>query len=1334
MGSIVVTNSDQLNSAIRNLQTNGGGTIEVVASDTPYVLTAYRLGAEADTIRIVAADADNPPDFNYIQLTECRNLSFEGLLFDSSSDPSRTGRDVNVYSSQNITFSDNTFVSRATGFFDPEDPSSDLGKNAAYIRDCDGFVFENNTVSNMYMGIAFNDCRDTQVTSNTFSELIGDGLRMSGMIDTLVAENTFGQTFGSTQVFNHSDFIQLWSTDRNTQNTENLTIRDNMFNSSGGASTQSIFLKNNDFPNSGQLFQNIVVENNTILNGHTHGVTIYDTEGVRVANNTLLWDQAAGMKTNGSSHAANHPPSIRLYNASDAVVENNITNGIYAPGDSNVIQNNAFLNYVDPSSPNYVGAHFVNATGAGVLDERDLALLPDSSWNGVYGATDGCLTNLDTPDQVTAVARQLASSEDPNVIVYDASQCLGVNPDTATYRWVFEDGTVLEGQTVEREYTADGMFAFTLEVTCAAGTDSIDRQTLIQDRALLIMEFDEGITDSSSYLSALTATASDHLVDGIDGDGTALYFDGSTKIRIDRSAEQLRALEAFSISASLKLDPDGNTGTVMHMHNGLEARVNADGSVTFGINAGGQWAWVATDPGMITADNWHRVAVVFNGTAPEGGLKLYVDGELAGTSAATAPLGTFIAPQSSYLNIGNTWGPSWQGAMDKLYINEGVMSDQMAKQDYLTAHNLDLPEEPEPPVSPLADADLLLMALDGDADPDNADPLVVNVLAGEDAFGDEGFRLSDTSRLQIDRSNAALHGIDTFTFAVTIRLDDAGSTGKIFDVHRGMFLEVTEGGGLKFVLNNGTTWAGATSGAGLLTGDGWHRIVVSYDGTDTGSGAAVYVDGVLAASADMSGGVSETYSKRYHLFIGDTWGNNSVDATVKDLALSGTALDADGVALDAAAFSWGVPDSAAIVDAVEPESQIQPDIDADSFLLDVDFTDGPVDMSAHASTMDASAGGLNADGVTGDGFRLDGGTRVWISRDNAQLRDLESFTINLSLQRDADGDDGVFLKMHKGMEASIDADGSLLFGMNTTDGWVWVRSAPGLLNDADWHSIHITLDGADDLLSLYLDGTAVAQTIATGSFVAPSGSHLYIGNIYGTSLQGTVDDIQIRNLAIDPHSISGEYAAMQQTLDDAAAVSAYADLFKMAIGEEQLVLEDGIPADMESGALLDAETSQETLASMDIDIREGFSLSFELKGDADGDGMAASTLARVPDVFEASITDDRALRVQITTDQGSFEAVSDPGAISDSAFQKLVIAYDGSADAGGLAAFVDGDLVAANIEAAGALAAGDGQAMEIGGALSPDVLISEYGLSAFSLGTSGPEDDQESSVLETSIA
>lgn len=59
-----------------------------------------------------------------------------------------------------------------------------------------------------------------------------------------------------------------------------------------GDKTQSIFMRN-DLVDRGlageeMYYQNILIEGNVILNGHKHGITVGETDGLIIQNNTIL--------------------------------------------------------------------------------------------------------------------------------------------------------------------------------------------------------------------------------------------------------------------------------------------------------------------------------------------------------------------------------------------------------------------------------------------------------------------------------------------------------------------------------------------------------------------------------------------------------------------------------------------------------------------------------------------------------------------------------------------------------------------------------------------------------------------------------------------------------------------------------------------------------------------------------------------------------------------------------------------------------------------------------------------------------------------------------------
>ena len=67
------------------------------------------------------------------------------------------------------------------------------------------------------------------------------------------------------------------------------------------------------------FYRNITIEDNVIYNAHVHGITVGETHGLTIKNNTILRNQAAG------DDKLVHVPRINLSEKStDVVVANNL--------------------------------------------------------------------------------------------------------------------------------------------------------------------------------------------------------------------------------------------------------------------------------------------------------------------------------------------------------------------------------------------------------------------------------------------------------------------------------------------------------------------------------------------------------------------------------------------------------------------------------------------------------------------------------------------------------------------------------------------------------------------------------------------------------------------------------------------------------------------------------------------------------------------------------------------------------------------------------------------------------------------------------------------------
>ncbi len=897
--SVSVSNSHELYWAVQSLSQTGGGTITVQNAGTAYSLNAFKTGSDTGLIRVVAEDPDNPPVFTELRITESRNISFEGLTFDSSAVHQTRASyvdDVNISKSDNIAIIDSTFRSVADGTYTGAG-SATIGENLGQVRESANFVFSGNTVSHYYQGLALRDSVGSVVSGNTFSHMQGDGLRLTGVQDTLVENNVFQSFFGTTQVVNHSDMIQLWSADYNKVVTDGLTIRGNVFNSTDGLGSQTMFLGNElARAGIGPNYGTIIVENNTIYNGHLHGVAIYNTDMAIVRNNTLLWDTDALMYTDSTSPGENHAPQIRLYDVADGIVTGNVASNYHAPGID--VSDNAVLNYTTTSSPNHVSHHFVNVGNGGIVDLRDLEMRPDSPWAGQYGA--GAVKPGDGDGQAVAVMTQQADISDPFLIHYSAALSRdgggATIPDDALVRWTFADGTVLEGVTVQHRLPTHGTHDVMLEVILQDGArDAISRVTRIDDPVLLRLDFDGSIGDGSSYDSAVRVSGATELVEGISG--TAFRLDGSSKVIVDRSNDHLGPLDSFTLLLDLRQLPEDDRGGVfLHRHKSMTGEITQAGALKFGMHTTEGWFTVTSAAGVVTRDTWHGLQISYNGF--DGGLRLLVDG----TEVAHAPeiSGTLLATKTHSLVVGNTWSASIKADIDNVTLlasatpithPAGPAMDPLEEAGPSAAPMPDI-------IGPLAAADMLLFDFDDDQVTDLSGH-ATRINAGEatlvDGVQGGGLLLDGSGRsgdVQILRGADQIGPTDSLTIGVSLKQD--GKAGVFLHMHKGMTAEVTANGAVKFSLETTEGWFGVTSAANVISEDTWHRMLVSFD--DAADSLSLYVDGVLAAQTEASG-LALARSGTYHLNMGNTWGGSMV-GVLDDLAMAGVVLDADAAAHD----------------------------------------------------------------------------------------------------------------------------------------------------------------------------------------------------------------------------------------------------------------------------------------------------------------------------------------------------------------------------------------------------------------------------------------------------
>lgn len=961
MTTITVRTSAELKSAVYQLSKTGG-TILVENGGQGYDLTIANVGSAGSTITITAADPDNPPDFDHIKLTNATNLSFQGLLFDSSDPATDAGQDIGIYNSTNVTFANITMIGSASEYLGTGSGAV-IGGNAVKIEGSTNVTFTGSSVAGYGHGITVKDSIGTVISDNDISALQFDGVRLIGVQDTQVVDNYIHNFLGADYNLNHPDMIQVFSSASTKLNTENLTISGNVL-IADDVGTQTIFIRNETQDSTGTAYKNITITDNTIYNGNSHGISVSGTDGVTIADNTLLWNSDAVIRRNDNAEGVSSAPSIRVSSASNAVVSNNVSSG-YALDGNVVSTDNVTISY-NSSSSGYVGDNFVNASNSGAVDLRDLQLLESS---GISGHGSSVTQPGVVIDAVTAVLQQKVSMTEGGSITYDASLSHNarglLDPASTTYLWTFGDGTTAEGMIVSHTYAVPGRHSVTLSVVTATGeTDTITRSSTTTDDLLVRLGFNDGVVDGGNYSPGLTVIGGAAATAGLDGAG--FHLDGASKVKI--ASGQITGMQNFTLGLSVKLDETNDNGMLVHYYRALQVSISRTGAVVVTVDlADGTYPTIASATGLVNDDEWHRISLAVEG-GNGGKAVLYIDGEAAGEVALTAGL-KFSSTYS--LVIGNTFGGSVQATVDDVTLLSTVRGADWAVSDYQETFGLTresgasagtdsgalAPEmdagvaesgtepddaavsEPAKPEfvlpaalaaglaaksggiavteldSPLDNADLLRIDFDsGYVDTSTNAALLwtkgttaANLVEGVDGTA---FHLDGTSKLYVDRTNGFLQkDRDSFTISVSLKLDRGNDSGVFLHLHKGFMASVEKNGSIRFSVETENGWVAAYTAKGLLSDGDWHRLSFSYDGTEGGSGIQIYVDGELAGSAEQTGTVA--FGWPYHVVIGNTF-NGSISATVDDLAMGSSALSTGDAASDYASMASKLAANAAV--------------------------------------------------------------------------------------------------------------------------------------------------------------------------------------------------------------------------------------------------------------------------------------------------------------------------------------------------------------------------------------------------------------------------------------
>ena len=287
MATFTVSTSAQLTTALS--QASGGDKILLAAGDYGRLEIS---GQYATALTITSADPGNPASFSSMAVDGAQNVTLDRVLFDYDFKVSdiATYKPFEVVNSSNIIIQNSVFngdVASGLGtIFDGYGTGVGLS-----VRSSSGVQVGNNEFKSWGTALKVNESQNVVVEGNNIHDIRKDGMNFVEVQGVVIENNYIHDFKGLPDAIDHRDMIQFW-TARTDKPSTDIVIRNNVLDIANGSHTQSIFMRNDlvDRGLAGQemYYQNVLIEGNVIINHHSHGITVGETNGLVIQNNTLV--------------------------------------------------------------------------------------------------------------------------------------------------------------------------------------------------------------------------------------------------------------------------------------------------------------------------------------------------------------------------------------------------------------------------------------------------------------------------------------------------------------------------------------------------------------------------------------------------------------------------------------------------------------------------------------------------------------------------------------------------------------------------------------------------------------------------------------------------------------------------------------------------------------------------------------------------------------------------------------------------------------------------------------------------------------------------------------
>lgn len=301
------------NGGLQDALRSAKGGDEIQLSGSGYSLSMRNLSYSSE-VTITSASGSNPAEFSKIELTNARNITFDGIDLVAKG----SGKPFVVRESSNITVRDALLDGETQGGY-----GTGRGLHIAFT---DNFTLENSVVRDFYTGGYFLSDENLTIRNNSFDNISLDAMILGRVRGVLIDDNVIEMNVKNGT--KHTDGIQLWNTGSNDP-ARNVTITDNYI-ATNGTESHGIYAANGLGKSSGSFFQDFTIKGNTVVSAQMSAIAIGEIDGLDIIGNTVLQDPQF------RSSSEIRTPAIHVMGGSkDVTIRDNVTHDIPAATGSN---------------------------------------------------------------------------------------------------------------------------------------------------------------------------------------------------------------------------------------------------------------------------------------------------------------------------------------------------------------------------------------------------------------------------------------------------------------------------------------------------------------------------------------------------------------------------------------------------------------------------------------------------------------------------------------------------------------------------------------------------------------------------------------------------------------------------------------------------------------------------------------------------------------------------------------------------------------------------------------------------------------------------------------